>query len=197
MLPFLALRSAYNADDDNWRFPFPIPTKWGLLSFGVDANEEDDDNWGIGFTYHSPWGKFYIGYHNSAEEEEDENWKAWAELMTAIGKFRLEYHNAAEEDDDDNMNFRWKWGPVDFDLELNEDKKVAAKKPFRRYPINKAMLQRWLKKYCRKYPCPKLYKKKLAFPKKLLAKKPIAPTKNWKDPPFVAKLPWTTYKYSK
>ncbi|EAY14126.1 hypothetical protein TVAG_351740 [Trichomonas vaginalis G3] len=75
MLSLIALRTAHNAvDDDNWKFPFPIPTKWGLLSFGFDANEAvDDDNWGIGFTYHSPWGKFYIGYHNAAEEEEDEN----------------------------------------------------------------------------------------------------------------------------
>ncbi|EAY14125.1 hypothetical protein TVAG_351730 [Trichomonas vaginalis G3] len=128
-------------------------------------------------------GKFRLEYHNSAEEEEDENWRAWAELMTAIGKFRLEYHNAAEEDDD-NMNFRWRWGPVDIDLELNEDKKVEPKKGLRK------LLEEYLKEHpirpFRPIPPPifKPYKPLRPF---FGAKPVVAPKKN------IGFIPW--YKY--
>ena len=190
MLPLLALRTAYNADDDNiW---LPIPTKLGLLRLGVDwnsAEEEDDDNWYIGISYHSPWGKFSIGYHSndaedddnwyvgisyhspwgkfsigyhSNDEEDDENLRLWADLATAIGRFGFEYHNSAEE-----------------------EKKVATKKPFR---INKEMLKRWYQKYGRRV-MQKLRSKRLALPK-LAHKKVIAPKKNFDVPSFIKKHPY-------
>ncbi|EAY15636.1 hypothetical protein TVAG_209150 [Trichomonas vaginalis G3] len=195
MLPLLALRTAYNADDDNiW---FPIPTKLGLLRIGIDKNDaEDDDNWYVGLSYHSPWGKFSIGYHSNEEEDDDDNWyvgisyhspwgkfsigyhsndeededdeniRLWADLATKIGRFSFEYHNSAEEDDE---NIRWTWGPVDFDLELNGDKKVAQKKPVR---INKALLKRWYEKYGRR-AFPRMYKKH-SLPK-FSSKKQVVP----------------------
>ncbi|EAY09470.1 hypothetical protein TVAG_126310 [Trichomonas vaginalis G3] len=204
MLPLLAFRTAYNADDDN--IGLPIPTKLGLLRIGIDRNsaeesdddnwhldfsksdafkhfaidyhsndEEDDDNWYVGLSYHSPWGKFSIGYHSN-DEEDDENIRIWADLATKIGRFGFEYHNAAEEDDD---NIHWTWGPVDFDLELNEDKKVRAKKPVR---INKELLKRWIMKHGRR-SFPRMYKKH-ALPK-FAAKKLVTPkTNGWINPPW-------------
>ncbi|EAY21337.1 hypothetical protein TVAG_167120 [Trichomonas vaginalis G3] len=100
MLPLLAIRRSYNADDDNiW---FPIPTPWGPLRIGIDKNEEeetyDDDNWGIGITYHSPWGKFYLGYRSNEEEaEEDDNWDISLTYHSPWGKFTIGYHNTDEE----------------------------------------------------------------------------------------------------
>ncbi|EAY15859.1 hypothetical protein TVAG_160320 [Trichomonas vaginalis G3] len=195
MLPLLAYRTAYNADDDN--FWLPIPTKLGLLRIGIDKNEaEDDDNWYVGFSYHSPWGKFSIGYHSNDEEdddnwyvgfsyhspwgkfsigyhsnddEDDENFRLWADLATAIGRFGFEYHNAAEEDD----NF------IIPQIYFNPFKKIEEymklhypnedRKVAAKKPIriNKALLKRWFEKYGYR-AFPRLYKKGVAPKKNVL-----------------------------
>ncbi|EAY04340.1 hypothetical protein TVAG_069900 [Trichomonas vaginalis G3] len=125
MLGILALRrsvvnDAVYDDDDNWGLKLSYHSPWGVFSIGYDRNEDDDN-------LHWRWGPvdFDLELNEEEEEQDDDNWGLKLSYHSPWGVFSIGYDR---NEDDDNLH--WRWGPVDFDLELNEEKKQDDKYKF-------------------------------------------------------------------